>query len=272
MRGMTPRQILALIAELFEVHGREAAHSPQGGRAADLPRSASASADPPSDVDALSHALQCAQLAEWAHADAELVAAALLHDLGHLVDARARRLGWFVGAAAESGPLLRPLPHPSARPESPSRPQAPGPGHECRALQLLGCVFPEAVTEPIRLHVQAKRFLVGFDRRYLEALSTASLQALSLQGGPMTPLEQRRFEQEPHAPAAIKLRIWDDLAHHPRKATPPLSHYLTLLDELAQPAGRPAALPRVKGGDSAGFNNLSRTGRTMAGHELPAAS
>jgi predicted HD phosphohydrolase len=161
-----------------------------------------------------------AQLAEWAHADPELVAAALLHDVGHLFDARREALGLRVDA------------HSAAR------------GHEQRAIHWLCQAFPDEVTEPVRLHVQAKRYLVSFDPRYLEALSARSLHSLSLQGGPMTPLEMRRFELGPHAAAAIKLRIWDDLAMHPGKATPPLSHYLHLLEGLILPAGAPRATQR----------------------------
>jgi len=82
-------------------------------------------------VSALAHALQCAQLAEWAHADTTLVAAALLHDLGHLID-----------GAADDGL------HQHA--------------HESRALILLGAGgFGPAVLEPIRLHVAAERCLAG---------------------------------------------------------------------------------------------------------------
>ncbi|MCK6424619.1 MAG: HD domain-containing protein [Burkholderiaceae bacterium] len=163
---------------------------------------------PEDKVDLLSHSLQCAQLAEWAHADAELVAAAFLHDVGHLLPA--------VEAAS------------------------PREGHERRALPWLTPHFGEAVTEPMRLHVQAKRYLVGFDRRYLDALSPAALHGLSRQGGPMSSQELRRFEREAFAPEAIRLRVWDDLAQHPGKATPPLAHYLGLLEQLMG-APRPRA-------------------------------
>lgn len=155
---------------------------------------------PQDPVDLLSHSLQCAQLAEWAHADAELVAAAFLHDLGHLLP-----------------------PFDAALPRE---------GHERRVLPWLTPHLGEAVTEPIRLHVRAKRYLVGFDRRYLDALSPAALHGLSRQGGPMSAQELRRFEREPFAPEAIRLRVWDDLAQHPGKATPSLGHYLALLESL----------------------------------------
>jgi len=212
---MTPRQTLDLIAELFLTEGHRRYDAPEARP--DL-----------RGVDVLSHSLQCAQLAEWAHADAELVAAALLHDLGHLVDAQRWGPGWrddphraAAGAGADAGGGT-----------GCGTGGGEGASHATRAVHLLRQAFPDEVTKPVRLHVQAKRYLVGFDRRYLEALSPAALHGLSLQGGPMTAMEMRRFELDTHAAAAIKLRIWDDLAQHPGKATPPLSHYLGLLEDL----------------------------------------
>jgi phosphonate degradation associated HDIG domain protein len=159
-------------------------------------------------VTALAHALQCAQLAEWAHADNSLVAAALLHDLGALMD----------GGPAEDW-----------RDDQ----------HESRALPLLASGFGATVLEPIRLHVQAKRYLVATDPAYEAGLSPASRHSLALQGGPMRAEEQLRFMARPHAAAALQLRRWDDLAKIPGKRTPPLDYYLALLaDELAQ-AQRP---------------------------------
>ena len=155
------------------------------------------------DVTALEHALQCAQLAEWAYADESLVAAALLHDLGHLIEAE-RRL--------DNGDNL----------------------HEMRALPLLSEAFGAAVLEPIRLHVQAKRYLVATDARYLATLSAASVHSLHLQGGPMSRDAVLLFEERPYAGDAVMLRRWDDLAKRPRKRTPPLSHYLALLRDLAR--------------------------------------
>lgn len=155
-------------------------------------------------VSALAHALQCAQLAEWAHADNSLVAAALLHDLGQLMD----------GGAED---MLQ------------------DDHHEQRALPLLATGFGPDVLEPIRLHVQAKRYLVSTDTRYEEGLSSASRHSLVLQGGRMKPEEQLIFMAHPYASAALQLRRWDDLAKVPGKRTPPLDYYLALLeDELAR--------------------------------------
>jgi phosphonate degradation associated HDIG domain protein len=154
-------------------------------------------------VSALEHALQCAQLAEWANADAPLVAAALLHDIGH-----------FIVVDPEGDDI--------------------DDVHELRALPFLAEGFGASVVEPIRLHVQAKRYLVATDPGYAATLSPASAHSLELQGGPMSPDEQRLFEELPFAQQAIALRRWDDAAKQPGKVTPPLAYYLTLLDEVQQ--------------------------------------
>ncbi|HSB99685.1 MAG TPA: HD domain-containing protein [Burkholderiaceae bacterium] len=150
-------------------------------------------------VTALEHSLQCAQLAEWAQADSALVVAALLHDIGHFVDP-------MVGDRLDDE-------------------------HERRAAALLAPSFPAAVVEPARLHVQAKRYLVATDARYLAGLSSASVHSLGLQGGPMSADECRRFEAMPFAEDAVLLRRWDDSAKIPGRKTPPLAYYMSLLRE-----------------------------------------
>lgn len=150
-------------------------------------------------VTALAHALQCAQLAEWAQVDDHLVAAALLHDVGH-----------FVAADVHDDT---------------------DDAHESRALALLAGFGP-AVTEPVRLHVLAKRYLVRSDAGYAASLSPASQHSLALQGGPMSDAEMRRFEALPHAPDALHLRRWDDSAKEPGRRTPTLAYYWPLLQDL----------------------------------------
>lgn len=166
-------------------------------------------------IPLLDHALQCAQLAEWAHAEPPLVAAALLHDLGHaLVQTALDETGGTEGEI-----------------DTPREPEQP-------YLVLLEQAFAADVTEPVRLHDQAKRYLVSVDARYAEALTPQALHRLALQGGPMGQEERRRFEADPHSDAAIRLRLWDDLAKHPGKATPPLAYYLDLLAELIEAPAR----------------------------------
>ena len=150
-------------------------------------------------VTELEHALQCAQLAEWSQVDNTLVVAALLHDIGHF-------------AAAAIGDDI-------------------DDEHEQRAATLLSGAFPAEVIEPVRLHVQAKRYLVATDAKYLAGLSSASVHSLALQGGPMSRAECRRFEATPTPTTAVVLRRWDDSAKIPDRKTPQLEYYLPLLRE-----------------------------------------
>lgn len=160
----------------------------------------------PDPVTLLDHSLQCAHLAQQAAADASLVAAALLHDLGHLM------------ALAD----VRPRPVHDA-----------DVSHADRGAQRLQQLFGPGVTEPIRLHVQAKRYLVGLDPGYKARLSPASMDSLMRQGGPLAADERAAFEALAFADAAVALRRWDDQARMPGRHTPPLAHYLTLLRSVA---------------------------------------
>ncbi|MDB9529035.1 HD domain-containing protein [Oscillatoria sp. CS-180] len=156
-------------------------------------------------VSQLEHALQCAALAEQAGQSAELIAACLLHDFGHLV----HRLGEGVTARGIDD------------------------RHEYRAIPILEKRFPTAVTAPIRLHVAAKRYLCAIDPSYWNALSPASKRSLELQGGIFSDAAAAQFIQQPYAPEAIQLRRWDDLAKIPNLPTPDLSHFTTVLQEAA---------------------------------------
>ena len=149
------------------------------------------------------HALQCAQLAEQARRPPVLVAAALLHDLGHLV--RVERQG------------------DDARNDL----------HEFAAIPFLRGLFPDAVIEPIRLHVDAKRYLCATRPGYGDTLSPASRRSLELQGGPFTALEAHRFIAQPFAFDAVALREWDDCAKSPTVATPGWGHYRRALERAA---------------------------------------
>jgi [1-hydroxy-2-(trimethylamino)ethyl]phosphonate dioxygenase len=157
-------------------------------------------------VSQLEHALQCAQLAEAGDATDELVIAALLHDLGHLMH--------DIGEDA----ALKGLDD----------------KHEVRALHLLRRAFGDAVLQPIRLHVNAKRYLCRVDPAYHDALSPASKLSLTLQGGPFSEAEARQFILQPHAVDAARLRTWDDRAKTPGAATPPLAHYAAIMARCVQ--------------------------------------
>ena len=143
------------------------------------------------------HALQCAHLARAAGADDRLTAAALLHDVGHLLHGLPEN-------AAETGTDGR---------------------HEGVGAAWLLRYFEADVVEPVRLHVVAKRYLSAVEPDYLERLSPASRLSLQLQGGPFTLDEVRRFELEPGCQAALAVRRWDDQAKIPGLQVPGLEAY-----------------------------------------------
>ncbi len=157
-------------------------------------------------VTQLQHALQTAHKAESAGATAELIAAALFHDLGHLV----HDLG--EGAAAE-GVDDR---------------------HEHRAIGWLRPVFDETVWQAVRLHVDAKRFLCSVEPGYCQALSEESRRSLQLQGGAMTAAEADAFTQQAYARDALELRRWDDEAKDPDARTPGLAYFAERIRALAR--------------------------------------
>ena len=152
-------------------------------------------------IDQEQHALQCGQLAEQAGSTPELVAAALLHDLGHLL-------------AVEPGP----------------DDEARNDLHEFAALPFLRGVFGEAVLEPIRMHVAAKRYLCATVSGYWDTLSPASKRSLELQGGPFDPGQAHRFMAQPYAADAVALRQWDDGAKSPTVVTPGWGYYSQVLE------------------------------------------
>ncbi|HEY0300936.1 MAG TPA: phytanoyl-CoA dioxygenase family protein [Rhizomicrobium sp.] len=150
------------------------------------------------DISQLQHALQTAALAEAQGEAPALVLAALLHDVGHMVH------GLGDNPAAE-GVDDR---------------------HEIVGADWLAARLPSSVSEPVRLHVAAKRYLCGTEPDYAARLAPDSVLSLSLQGGPMTEAEAARFKALPHADAAIRLRRLDDTAKDPAAATPPVGHFL----------------------------------------------
>jgi gamma-butyrobetaine dioxygenase len=148
-------------------------------------------------VSQTAHALQSAHLAERAGAEDTLVAAALLHDVGH---------------------LLHGLPEDVAERGIDGR-------HEQGGADWLARHFGPAVSEPVRLHVAAKRYLCAVEPAYLTGLSPASRRSLALQGGPFDAAGVRAFEAEPYFRDAVRLRRWDDEAKVSGLAVPGLDHY-----------------------------------------------
>jgi len=152
-------------------------------------------------VSQLEHALQAAWLASKANSTPALIAAALLHDVGHLL----HDLG--EGIAGE-GVDTR---------------------HEQLGYEWLLARFGPAVAEPVRDHVAAKRYLCRVDPEYRAQLSPASIQSLGLQGGPLSDDERYAFERLPWYREAVHLRRWDDAAKVPGLAVPPLEEYRPML-------------------------------------------
>lgn len=164
-------------------------------------------------VSQLEHALQCAHLAKLADASDALVAACLLHDLGHLL---------YEQRGAEMSATQDDV-------------------HQYKALPFLRPHLPAAVLEPIKLHVDAKRYLCGTVDGYWDTLSDGSKRSLALQGGPFTANEAAAFIAQPHAAEAVQLRRWDDLSKDPARVVPGFEAYRELLVRVSLAQPQPSA-------------------------------
>ncbi len=188
-------------------------------------------------VSQMEHALQCAYLAEQADSPPELVAASFLHDIGHMVGHRVQRdlLGRTVEYffAGDSHEYQHTAPEQAALCEATAAKADTNDLHEHRAQWYLRKVFGPGVLEPIKLHVEAKRYLCRADPGYWDILSAESKHSLELQGGRHDGPEAERFIESPHARAAVQLRRWDDRAKTPLAPTPDLEHYRAVLKAVA---------------------------------------
>jgi phosphonate degradation associated HDIG domain protein len=156
------------------------------------------------NVTQIQHALQCAMLAEQEDSPPSLVVASLLHDVGH---------------------LLHDLPD-----------DAPDQGiddhHENSGYRFLETHFDPSVTEPVRQHVAAKRYLCTVDSEYFGMLSEPSVVSFHLQGGMMSDGELAEFQSSPHWEDSVRLRKWDDLAKVVDLKTPTIEHFLDYIERL----------------------------------------
>jgi gamma-butyrobetaine dioxygenase len=151
------------------------------------------------------HCLQAASFAQAAHAPVALIVAALLHDIGHLIEPASEEIAdWNHDAQ-----------------------------HELSGSGWLAARFGPTVWQPVRLHVAAKRYLCATDPGYLGQLSAASVVTLGLQGGPMSSAERTAFEAEPHHRDALLLRHWDDQGKIPGLPTADFTHYRPMIEQLA---------------------------------------
>ena len=135
-------------------------------------------------ISQIEHAVQCAEFARHAEADDELIVATLLHDIGHLLELEQK----------DGNPNLN-----------------KNDEHESSGAAYLARHFSSAVTAPIALHVEAKRFLCTTEETYFAQLSPASVRSLELQGGKMSASEVERFAKHPASERAVALRRWDEL-------------------------------------------------------------
>jgi gamma-butyrobetaine dioxygenase len=149
------------------------------------------------------HMRQAGALAQAAGAPDSLVAAALLHDVGHL--------------RAPSG----------------GAPDTTDARHGDKGADWLSQWFGPRVTEPVRLHVAAKRYLCAAEPGYLAGLSGESVRTLALQGGPMSEEEVIAFRNREYAMDAVAVRRWDDEAKEPSVTPPEFGHFAPLLGRLA---------------------------------------
>ncbi|MBW4467899.1 MAG: HD domain-containing protein [Pegethrix bostrychoides GSE-TBD4-15B] len=155
-------------------------------------------------VTELQHALQTATFARQRDESDAMVAAALLHDFGHLLHSSGEEI-------AQQGIDMR---------------------HENLGANHLAAHFSSAIVEPIRLHVEAKRYLCWADPAYLAELSGASQLSLRLQGGPMDAAEAAQFQRHEYYSAALRLRRYDDMGKVPGMATPALEDFRAMLAAL----------------------------------------
>ena len=192
---LTADNIVAFIADIFERRGADS----YLGEA----------------VTMSEHMLQAAQLAEAAGAGDELVAAALLHDIGHYTSE-------FPADAQDQGIDNR---------------------HNEAGAVVLAPFFPRLVTDCVRHHVPAKRYLCATDPGYFARLSEASVLTLKLQGGPMGAAEVEQFRRQPHLDDILRVRIWDDEAKVAGRPTPSFAHYAPILQRVIE-TQHPGLRPR----------------------------
>ena len=164
------------------------------------------------DVTMIQHQLQAGALAVAAGVPDTIAVASLLHDVGHMV-----------GGTDASEAMARDV----------------DAHHDVAGAQWLAQWFGPDVTEPVRLHVAAKRYLVTAEPGYAAALSPASVHTLRLQGGPMSAIEASAFAALPHATAAVALRRFDEAAKDADVDAPPLATHHDLLARVLRATASP---------------------------------
>ena len=157
------------------------------------------------------HMLQAAHFAQRDGHEEQVIAAALLHDIGHFT-------GEFIGLPLPSGTVFMD--------DQTDR------KHENAGAAVLAPFFPELVVDCCRYHVAAKRYLCAREPGYFDTLSEASVHSLNLQGGPMDDEEASAFEAHPHFEAIIAVRRYDEAGKEVGMAVPPFASYLPMLERM----------------------------------------
>lgn len=150
------------------------------------------------------HMLQGATLAQQQGLPDEVIVAALLHDIGHFTS----EFGSFTMQDTQDR------------------------FHEDAGAEVLQPFFPTLVTDCVRHHVAAKRYLCATRPNYFDRLSEASVHSLNLQGGPMTADEVAAFEQNPNLPKIIQVRYLDEAGKSPDMITPDFWHFAPIVQRV----------------------------------------
>lgn len=179
--NLSPENIVDFIGDIFSRRGAESYLGEQ--------------------VTMSQHMLQGAFRAEESGAKDELIAAALLHDIGHYTSE-------FPEDALEKGVNNH---------------------HDTAGAAVLAPFFPKLVVDCVRHHVAAKRYLCATDPGYFDRLSEASVHSLRLQGGPMSEDEVTAFRKNPNLEDILQVRFWDEDGKDPDLETPPFEHYAPIL-------------------------------------------
>ena len=150
------------------------------------------------------HMLQGATIAEQNGQPEEIIVGALLHDIGHFTS----EFGTFSMEDTEDR------------------------HHEDAGAEVLERFFPSVITDCVRYHVAAKRYLCATKPEYFKRLSDASIHSLNLQGGPMSPEEVAAFETNPNLPQIIAVRYLDEAGKRPDMQTPDFWHFAPMVQRM----------------------------------------
>jgi phosphonate degradation associated HDIG domain protein len=154
-------------------------------------------------VTQMEHALQSAALAEAENCPPSLIAASLLHDIGHLFEKEDEVAGFTVDHR-----------------------------HEVTGADALATLFVDAVWRPVALHVAAKRYLCFREPEYFDSLSLASQRSLALQGGAFDAMKADAFQQQPYWRDAVTLRRFDDMGKRDELSLRRFDEFAPLLQSL----------------------------------------